>query len=94
MARRTRSAQLAGGGYHVQRVCQGQRNSGAFGNEDVRRIEEAGTPAGSLLDLAPHPTSGLDVHCDGSTGNSLVDEAADFPGPQAQSIAGTVQLSR
>jgi len=56
--------------------------------------EETGTPAGSLLDLAPHPTSGLDVHCDGSTGNSLVDEAADFPGPQAQSIAGTVHLSR
>ena len=48
--------------------CQDQRNPGAFGNEDVRRIEEAGTPAGSLLDLAPHPTSGLDVHCDGSTG--------------------------
>ncbi len=74
--------------------CPGQRNPGAFGNEDVRRIEETGMPAGSLLDLAPHPTSGLDVHCDGSTGNSVVDEAADFPGPQAQSIAGTVQLSR
>jgi hypothetical protein len=74
--------------------CPGQRNPGAFGNEDVRRIEEVGTPAGNLLDLAPHPTSVLDVHCLPSTGNSLVDEVADFPGPQAQSIAGTVQLSR
>src|SRR5438445_8202616 len=42
----------------------------------------------------PEDTEPPCPRCVGSTGNSLVDEAADFPGPQAQSIAGTVQLSR
>src|SRR2546426_1437443 len=55
------------------------------GDRDARRKPARPRPA---PDERPH------VHCDGSTGNSLVDEAADFPGPQAQSIAGTVQLSR
>ncbi len=74
--------------------CPGQRNPGAFGRDDVRRIEETGTPAGSVLDLAPHPATLPDIPCIASTGDSAVDAAADFPGPEASSIAGTVQMSK
>ena len=72
--------------------CPGQRNPGAFGDDAVRRLEENGVPAGSLLDGNPHPASLLDLRCNGSTGNALVDDVADFPGPIASSIAGTLQL--
>lgn len=34
------------------------------------------------------------VPCVAATGNPVVDQVADFPGPQAMSIAGTVQMSR
>jgi hypothetical protein len=74
--------------------CPGQRNPGAFGRDNVRRIEETGTPAGGLLDLLPHPATLLDIPCIASTGNSATDAAADFPGPEASSIAGTVQMSK
>ena len=74
--------------------CPGQVNPGAFGDEDVRRIELTGTPAGNLLDFAPHPATFLNLRCIAPTGNDVVDALADFPGPQAQSIAGTVQLTR
>lgn len=74
--------------------CQGQVNAGAFGNEDVRRIDMPGIAAGSLMDHAPQPTTLLDLLCDGSTGNPTVDEVADFPGPQGQSLAGILQLTQ
>jgi len=74
--------------------CPGQVNPGAFGQRSVRRIEESGIPAGSLLDLQPHPATLLDIACTASSGNPVVDEAADFPGPVASSIAGTLQMSR
>jgi hypothetical protein len=72
--------------------CPGQVNPGAFGSDQVRRIEETGIPTGSLLDFQPHPATLLDVACIGSTGNPVVDQAADFPGPQATSTAGTLQM--
>lgn len=74
--------------------CPGQRNPGAFGHPEVRRIEQLGTPAGNLLDLAPHPATLLDVQCAPSTGDPYIDSLTDFPGPVATSTAGTVQMSR
>jgi hypothetical protein len=74
--------------------CPGQRNSGAFGESDVRRIELSGTPAGSLLDLAPHPATFLSLGCGTASGNPLVDNLADLPGPAAASITGVLQMQR
>jgi len=74
--------------------CPGQINPGAFGVPEARRIEETGIAAGSLLDLQPHPATLLNVTCVGSTGDPVVDAAADFPGPQANSIAGTLQMTK
>lgn len=56
------------------------------------RIELSGTPAGSLLDLAPHPATFLSLGCSGATGDPLVDDLADFPVPGAGSIMGELQL--
>lgn len=74
--------------------CPDQENPGAFGVPAVRRIELTGIPAGDLSDGAAHPATLLDLVCVAATGNSAVDNLADFPGPQAQSIAGTVRLTR
>src|SRR5690242_2987057 len=65
-----------------------------FGDEDIRRIDQAGLPAGDLTDGAPHATSLLDIHCAPSSGNAQVDQLADLPGPLTSSIAGTLQLVR
>lgn len=74
--------------------CPGQRNAGAFGEPNVRRIELDGTPAGSLLDLAPHPATFLTLGCAGASGDGLVDSLADFPGPAAASVTGMLQMQR
>jgi hypothetical protein len=60
----------------------------------VRRIEETGIATGSLLDLQPHPATLLDMACVESTGNPLVDQVADFPGPRATSTAGILQMTQ
>jgi hypothetical protein len=72
--------------------CPGQVHPGAFGDEDVRRIEVAGIAAGSLRDGLPHAQTLQTLQCAQSTGNTLADELADFPGPQVQSTVGMVQL--
>ncbi len=74
--------------------CPGQRNAGAFGEPNVRRIELNGTPAGNLLDLAPHPATFLTLGCAGASGDGLVDSLADFPGPAAASVTGMLQMQR
>jgi hypothetical protein len=73
--------------------CPGQVNPGAFGEPEARRIEESGIPAGNLLDLQPHSATLLNITCIGSSGNPVVDQAADLPGPQATSIAGMLQMT-
>jgi hypothetical protein len=73
--------------------CPGQVHPGAFGEEDARRIEVTGIAAGSLRDHLPHPQTLQTLQCVASTGNALADELADFPGPQAQSTVGLVQLT-
>lgn len=74
--------------------CPGQLNPGAFGEADARRIELRGTPAGSLLDLAPHPATFLSLGCAPRSGDFLVDSLADFPGPAASSVTGILQMER
>jgi hypothetical protein len=74
--------------------CPGQLHPGAFGIPAVRRIQMSGTPAGDLRDGAAHPMTLLDLVCVGSTGNPAADQVADFPGPQASSTAGTIQLTQ
>lgn len=74
--------------------CPRQVNPGAFGEANVRRIELSGTPAGSLLDLAPHPATFLSLGCGTASGNPLVDSLADLPGPAAASITGVLQMQR
>lgn len=72
--------------------CPGQNNPGAFGLSTVRRIQLDGTPAGNLLDLAPHPATFLSLGCSGASGDPLVDSLADLPGPGASSVTGVLQL--
>lgn len=74
--------------------CPGQRNAGAFGDAAVKRIELSGFPAGDLTDGEPHSLALLDLQCVAATGNQLVDDLSDFPGPQAVTVAGTVTLER
>ena len=74
--------------------CPGQENPGAFGVPEARRIEETGLSAGNLFDLMPHPATLLNLSCIDSSGNEVVDEAADLPGPQANSIVGTLQMTQ
>jgi hypothetical protein len=50
-------------------------------------------PAGNLLDLAPHVLMLPDIACAQTTGDSLADSLADFPGPVAGSTAATVQIT-
>jgi hypothetical protein len=74
--------------------CPDQENAGAFGLSEARRIELNGIPAGDLRDGAPHAATLLDVFCVTTTGNDVADQSADYPGPEATSVAGTVQLIR
>jgi hypothetical protein len=73
--------------------CPGQLHPGAFGLPAARRIDLPGIPAGNLQDHDPHLATLLQLFCVPATGNSQVDHLADYPGPQAQSITGTVQLT-
>ena len=63
-----------------------------FGVPAVRRIALDGIPAGNLRDGMPHPATLLDLVCIASTGSQPADQLADFPGPQAVSTTGEVQL--
>jgi hypothetical protein len=72
--------------------CPNQVHPGAFGDEDARRIEVTGIAAGNLRDGLPHPQTLQTLQCVQSSGNTLADELADFPGPDLQSAVGTVQL--
>jgi hypothetical protein len=72
--------------------CPAQRNPGAFGDPRVRRIELDRGPAGNLRDGEHHPAALVDLTCVAATGNQLVDDLSDFPGPQAMSVAGTIQF--
>jgi hypothetical protein len=74
--------------------CPNQRNPGAFGVPGIRRIELNGTPAGSLLDLQPHQATFLSLGCSTASGDPLVDNLADLPGPGAGSVMGVLQMQR
>jgi hypothetical protein len=73
--------------------CPNQLHAGAFGEEDARRIELTGSPAGDLRDHQPHTANLLTLSCVPSSGIAAVDTLADFPGPQAQSSPTQLQLT-
>jgi hypothetical protein len=78
--------------------CPGQGDQipgklGAFGQQTARCIKEAGSPAGNLTDLAPHPSKLASVFCIPAVGNPAIDLSADLPGPGAFSITGNAQAS-
>jgi hypothetical protein len=70
-----------------------QQTQGCFGNASCKRIEQTGSPAGSLADNLPHDVTISAVFCIPASGNPLVDggSGADLPGPGAVSIRGTFQ---
>ena len=72
----------------------GQRTSGAFTSNDVARtIVETGSPAGAQTTGGPaQPQTLVSIFCIPPTFNTLVDSAADLPGPGAAVLQGTVQL--
>ena len=69
-----------------------QRVGGAFGQGGAQTITEVGTPAGSLIDGAPHAATFVTAFCIPPTFNSTVDGAAGLPGPGATSLPGAFQL--
>jgi hypothetical protein len=69
-----------------------QRTNGAFGKAAAQCIQEAGSPAGNLLDHNPHASELAAVFCIPQTGNPAIDPAADLPGPGAFSITGNAQV--
>jgi len=82
----------------------GQRTSGAFCSGDptsavnacsdlARTIVETGAPAGALTTGgASKPSTLVSIFCIPPTFNTLVDSAADLPGPGAVSLVGTTKL--
>jgi hypothetical protein len=72
----------------------GQKNSGAFtGNDIARTIVAQGVPAGALTTGGPgKPSKIVSIFCIPPTFNTLVDSAADLPGPGMTALEGTVQL--
>jgi hypothetical protein len=75
-------------------VCQ-QRSGGAFGpnGSGFRTATEIGTPAGSLEDFAPHPGTLSGFFCISPTFSAIIDASSDLPGPGANSLPGSLQLS-
>ena len=71
----------------------GQRTAGAFTAMDVARtIVEMGSPSGSLATGGPaKPATLVSIFCIPLTFSTLVDSAADLPGPGAVAITGVAQ---
>jgi len=74
-------------------VSCGQRTAGAFTSLDTARtISETGAAAGALTTGgAAKPAKLVSIFCIPLTFNSLVDSAADLPGPGAVALQGTAQ---
>ena len=72
----------------------GQRTSGAFTSTAVARtIVETGSPAGPLTTGGPPtPQTLVSIFCVPPTFSTVVDSAADLPGPGAVALEGTTQL--
>jgi hypothetical protein len=72
----------------------GQRTAGAFTADDVARtISVSGTAAGALTTGgAAKPQTIVSVFCIPPSFNTLVDAAADLPGPGAVSLPVVSQL--
>jgi len=71
----------------------GAAGGGAFSSLDLARtIVETGTPAGALTTGGLAKTAKLvSIFCIPGTFNTLVDSAANIPGPGAVALQGTAQ---
>jgi len=71
----------------------GAAGGGAFSSLDLARtIVETGTPAGALSTGGPaKPAKLVSIFCIPGTFNTLVDSAANIPGPGAVALQGTAQ---
>jgi hypothetical protein len=81
--------------------CPNQHTLSAFGLEEsafqptplkVVEIDEQGAVAGNICDNLQHDAILASVFCIPASGSVLIDGAADFPGPGAFSIPGTLQM--
>ena len=74
-------------------ISCGQRTAGAFTSLDTARtISETGAAAGALTTGgAAKPAKLVSIFCIPLTFNSLVDSAADLPGPGAVALQGSAQ---
>jgi len=74
------------------KICR-QKTGGAFGQSTARTITESGMAVGPLTTGgAPVNENAATVFCIFQTGNSVVDAAADLPGPGAACVTAGVQL--
>jgi hypothetical protein len=66
---------------------------GCFGNTTCRQINENGSAAGQVLTNVPANATLAAVFCIPATSNSVVNGAADLPGPGAVALPGKYQAS-
>lgn len=69
-----------------------QRDGGAFGQLEARKIIQNGTPAAGGLDVTAKDATLASVFCIPETNNSLIDGSANLPGPGSTALGGTVRL--
>jgi hypothetical protein len=97
-ASNTRQATIQVGAQANAGFCTGQTVAGCFRSASgygstCRRIENNGIAAGSLLPIGTAKAIGFaSTFCVPSTGNGLVDFAANLPGPGATTVVGTGRL--
>jgi hypothetical protein len=73
--------------------CPDQTDSGCFGDDTCRAIEEDGSAAGSLMPVgSSHDVTLASVFCIPATNNDMIDASWSLPGPGATSLPGTVRL--
>jgi hypothetical protein len=72
-----------------------QRNEGAFGpgGGANKTITLVGTPGGDLNDFLPHDATLVSAFCIPPLFDSIIDPAADLPGPGAVSLPGKIDIT-
>ena len=69
--------------------CPSQKTAGCFADTTCTQIIEHGQPAGAITAGSAATATLASVFCIPSSGNGLVDIAADLPGPGAVTLPGT-----
>jgi hypothetical protein len=92
----TAGSVVSGGGIFCPAQGQSTTQRGAFAagfpaSQTVTKITETGTPAGDMRTFGTaHPVTLASIFCVPLSGNGLVDNQANLPGPGATTIAGTL----